>query len=231
MDETSQKPQVPGKRLKLITNLLMTMQKSLAGQDVAGEVLRRIQARMDPVPGEILQDFEAVATDFEISTRDAEEIMRLYQNCFDRRGNFLRAAFEKNVPKFAHHEKKVFEILWEFLKETPRRSNRLPFLNSLQLLVAEIKKPIQAIKALLTNFTHSIFAGAGKGGAYLFSTGGRQDRFGGNAQCLKCLRQPGLANLSSARKPRPDANPSIASGCRNPRLWSIGTSIRYICTG
>jgi hypothetical protein len=180
MDETSQKPQVPGKRLKLITNLLMTMQKKRpAGQNVASEVLRRIQARMDQVPGEILdsktrfgtrekrniqlssdknftdQDFEAITADFEISTRDAEEIIRLYQNCFDRRGNFLRAAFEKNVPRFAHHEKKVFEILWEFLKETPRRSNRLPFLNSLQLLVAEIKKPIQAIKALLADFVQN----------------------------------------------------------------------------
>jgi hypothetical protein len=180
MDETSQKPQVPGKRLKLITNLLMTMQKKRpAGQNVASEVLRRIQARMDQVPGEILdsktrfgtrekrniqlssdknftdQDFEAITADFEISTRDAEEIIRLYQNCFDRRGNFLRAAFEKNVPRFAHHEKKVFEILWKFLKETPRRSNRLPFLNSLQLLVAEIKKPIQAIKALLADFVQN----------------------------------------------------------------------------
>ncbi len=201
-----------GKRLKLITNLLMTMQKSPAGQNVAAEVLRRIQARMDQVPGEILddfvvqdeelkfwaegaeatvgkidknllkiiddsktrsgtrkkrniqfspdknftdQDFEAIAADFQISARDAEEIIQLYQNCFDGRDNFLRAVFEKNVPRFAHHEKKVFEILWEFLKETRRRSNRLPFLNSLQLLVAEIKKPIQAIKALLADFTQN----------------------------------------------------------------------------
>jgi hypothetical protein len=211
-DYTGIKPQVLGKRLKLITNLLMTMQKSPIGQNVAGEVLKRIQARMDQVPGEILgdfvvqdeelkfwaegaettigrvdknlikiiddsktrsgrrekrnfqlspdknftdQDFEAIAADFKISARDAQEIIQLYQNCFDGQGNFLRAAFEKNVPGFAHHEKKVFEILWEFLKETPRRSNRLAFLNSLQLLVAEIKKPIQAIKVLLTNFTQN----------------------------------------------------------------------------
>ena len=48
----------------------------------------------------------------------------------------------------------VFEILWHFLKETPRRSNRLPVLNSLQLLVRETKRPIQAIKVLLANFIH-----------------------------------------------------------------------------
>ena len=223
MDETSDKslqklsgtginPQVLGKRLKLITHLLMHMHKSPIGQNVATEVLKRIQSRMDQVPGEILddfvvydeeckfwsegtettvgrvdknllkiiddsktrsgthkkrqlplspdrnftdQDFKAIAADFAISARDAQEIIQLYQNCFDGRGNFLRAAFEKNVPGFAHHEKKVFEILWEFLKETPRRSNRLPFLHSLQLLVAEIKKPIQAIKVLLADFTQN----------------------------------------------------------------------------
>jgi hypothetical protein len=82
-------------------------------------------------------------------------MIQLYQNCFDGRGNFSRAAFEKNVPGFARLEKKVFEILWEFLKETPQRGNRLPFLNSLQFLVWEIKKPIQAIKVLLAYFTQN----------------------------------------------------------------------------
>ena len=198
-----------GHRLKLITALLNSIQKSPAGQNVAAEVLRRIQARMDKVPDEILEDFvvkdqelkywsagaettvgkvdkdlikiidqsrrrsgaqkkrkirltpekdytdmdiEAIAADFGISTQDTAEIIRLFQNCFDTQGNFLRAAFEKNVSKLAAYEKKVFEILWEFLKESPRRSNRLPLLNSLQLLVRETKKPIQAIKLLLAYF-------------------------------------------------------------------------------
>jgi hypothetical protein len=100
-----------------------------------------------------IQDVETIAANFEISTRDAFKIIQLYQNCFDKWGNFLRTAFEKNVPRFARHEKKVFEILWEFLKETPRRSNRLAFLNSLQLMVGEINAPIQAIKVLLADFT------------------------------------------------------------------------------
>ncbi len=211
-DYTGIKPLVLGERLKLITDLLNHMHKSPIDQNVAAEVLKRIQARMDQVPGEILddfvaqdeelkfwsegaeetvgrvdknllkilddskarvgppkkghiqlspdknftgQDFETIAENFEVSVNDAQEMIELYQNCFDRRGNFLRAAFEKNVPGFARHEKKIFEILWEFLKETPRRSNRLPFLNSLQFLVGEIKKPIQAIKVLLANFTQN----------------------------------------------------------------------------
>lgn len=211
-DYTGIKPLVLGKRLKLITDLLMRMHKSPIDQNVAAEVIKRIQSRMDQVPGEILddfvvqdeelkfwsegaeatvgrvdknllkiiddsktravtrkkehiqlkpdmnftdQDFEAIAADFEISVRDAQEVIQLYQNCFDRRGNFLRTAFEKNVPGFARHEKKVFEILWVFLKQTPRRSNRLPFLNSLQFLGGEIKRPIQAIKVLLADFTQN----------------------------------------------------------------------------
>ena len=209
-DYTGIKPRGLGKRLKLITRLLMHMHKSTIDQNVAAEVLERIQARMGQVPGEILDDFvvqdedlkfwsegaeetvggvdknllkilddsktragkrkkkkfqlspdrnlsdhdfEAIAADFEISARDAQEMIQLYQACFDGRGNFLKTAFENNVPKFARHEKKVFEILWELLKETPQRSNRLPFLNSLQFLVGEIKKPIQAIKVLLADFT------------------------------------------------------------------------------
>jgi hypothetical protein len=179
-DYTGIKPQVLGERLRLITDLLMHMHKSPIDQNVAAEVLKRIQSRMNQVPGEILddsktradtwkkrqfqlspdknftvQDFESIAADFEILVRDAQEMIQLYQNCFDDRGNFLRAAFEKNVPGFARHEKKVFEILWEFLKETPQRSNRLPFLNSLQFLVGELKKPIQAIKVLLADFTQN----------------------------------------------------------------------------
>ena len=211
-DYTGIKPLVLGERLKLITDLLMRMHKSPIDQNVAAEIFKRIQSRMDQVPGEILddfvvqdeelkfwsegaeatvgrvdknllkilddsktranrrkkehiqlnldknftdQDFEAIAADFAIPIRDAQEVIRLYQNCFDRRGNFIRTAFEKNVAGFARHEKKVFKILWEYLKETPQRSNRLSFLNSLQFLVGEIKKPIQAIKVLLADFSQN----------------------------------------------------------------------------
>lgn len=172
------KSQVPHKRPKLIADLLIHMNKGAIDQNAATEVLKRIQSRMDRISPEILvgsetrsnlrkntpmphnphqnfnaQDVKAIATNFEISARDAQKIIQLYQNCFDSKGNFIRTAFEKNVPEFARHEKKVFEILWEFLKETPQRSNRLRFLNSLQIMVAEIKTPMRAIKVLLTDFT------------------------------------------------------------------------------
>ncbi len=196
-------------RLKLVTDLLAGMQKTPISHNVAPEVLRRIQARMDQVPDEILEDFvvkneelkfwsdgaettvsqidknllkiidesksrsgarkqsrirltpdkeytdsdvAAIASDFDISSEDKADIIRLFKSCFDNQGSFLRVAFEKKVSKFAAYKKKVFEILWEFLKETSRRSNRLPLLYSLQLLIREIHQPIQAIKLLLAHF-------------------------------------------------------------------------------
>ncbi|MGD8667148.1 MAG: hypothetical protein PVI58_14170 [Desulfobacterales bacterium] len=97
-------------------------------------------------------NFEAIASDFGISPQDTAAIIRLFKSCFDGQNDFLRSAFEKKVSQFAAYKKKVFEILWEFLKETSRRSNRLPLLYSLQLLVRETKQPIQAIKLLLAYF-------------------------------------------------------------------------------
>ncbi|MGB5748597.1 MAG: hypothetical protein WBM69_16570 [Desulfobacterales bacterium] len=98
------------------------------------------------------QDYEQLSKTFNISIQEAEEIAQLFKSCFDGQGNFQRALFEKNVPGFADHPKRIFEILWEFLREIPRRSDRLPFLNSLQLLVKEIKQPTQAIKILVSDF-------------------------------------------------------------------------------
>ena len=105
------------------------------------------------VDGQITdQDYEQLSKTYNISIQEAREIAELLKSCFDGQGNFQRALFEKNVSGFAAHPKRIFEILWEFLKEIPRRSDRLPFLNSLQLLVKEIKQPTQAIKILVSDF-------------------------------------------------------------------------------
>ncbi len=50
-------PQVLGNRIKLITHLLTQMQKSAIDQNVATEVIKRIRARMDSVPGIIQRKF------------------------------------------------------------------------------------------------------------------------------------------------------------------------------
>ena len=100
------------------------------------------------------QDYEQLSKTFNISNQEAEKIARLLKGCFDDQANFQRALFEKNVAGFAEHPKKIFEILWEFLREIPRRSDRLPFLNSLQLLVKELNQPKQAAKILVSDFIH-----------------------------------------------------------------------------
>ncbi len=98
------------------------------------------------------QDYQELAATFGLPPAEAEQIVKLFQSCFDRQENFQRALFEKKVGDFAAYPKRIFELLWEFLRETPRRSNRLPLLNSLQLLVKELQQPKQAIKILLADF-------------------------------------------------------------------------------
>jgi hypothetical protein len=104
------------------------------------------------------QDFERIASDFDISARDSEKIVQLFKSCFDAHNNFLRASFETKVSKFAECKKKVFDILWGFLKETPHRGDRLPFLNSLQSLIKEINNPIQAIHPGHQGFTDGLYS-------------------------------------------------------------------------
>lgn len=196
-------------RLKLITDLLTTLESSDKGQEIMENVLGRIQTGMDQLPRDVLddlivdadeikiweedrekvigksddhilelidtakdrlaarkkmrtalradgeftdQDYEHLSKTFNISTQEAEEIAGLLKGCFDDQGNFQRALFENNVAALAEHPKKIFEVLWEFLKEVPRRSDRLPFLNSLQLLVKELGQAKQAAKILVSDF-------------------------------------------------------------------------------
>jgi hypothetical protein len=112
---------------------------------------KKMRSALNPTGNFSQQDFERIANDFDISARDVEQIVQLFKSCFDDQNNFLRASFETKVSKFAQC-KKVFDILWEFLKETQHRGDRLPFLNSLQTLVKEVNNPIRAIKVLLTDF-------------------------------------------------------------------------------
>ncbi len=95
------------------------------------------------------QDFRAAAQEFKISAEAAKDLMGLLQQCFDARGHFLRSVFERFIPAFAAHEKKVFDFLWHYLKETPHRSDRVAFLNALQLLISKMKEPVFAIEMLL----------------------------------------------------------------------------------
>ena len=96
-----------------------------------------------------VQDYETIAQDFGITPDDAGNLMELLKSCFDAKGHFVRAAFEKNIPAFAKYEKKVFEFLWYYLKEIMVRDDRVAFLNSIQTLISQMKQRKKALRVLL----------------------------------------------------------------------------------
>jgi len=98
------------------------------------------------------RDYDVIAAEFDVSVEDTRNIIDLLKSCFDNKGHFLREIFEKNIPEFICYEKKIFEFLWQYLKETKYRSDRVAFLNSLQLLIAKMHQPKRAIRVLIEDF-------------------------------------------------------------------------------
>jgi hypothetical protein len=113
---------------------------------------RKLRATSGEDPIYLARDTSALCTYFGLPAEEMEAILKLFRACFDGRGNFQKALFEKRVRDFAPFHKKIFQVLWEFLKDMPRRSDRLPFLNSLQLMVKETRQPLQAVRTLLSDF-------------------------------------------------------------------------------
>lgn len=124
---------------------LLTFYKGRAEASVKLKNIGRKTIRFDD------RDYEIIAKDFDISKDNAKELTELLQSCFNSEGRFLRSVFERHIPEFARYEDKVFRFLWHYLKETPSRNDRVAFLNSLQLLIARMKKPKHAIEMLLND--------------------------------------------------------------------------------
>lgn len=97
-------------------------------------------------------DYAALGREFGISVKDARGIVELLRDCFDSDGHFIRKSFERNIPQFVQYERKIFELMWHYLKETFHRNDRVAFLNALQLLISEMKQPKKAISTLMTDF-------------------------------------------------------------------------------
>jgi len=95
------------------------------------------------------EDYAVIARNFKITEQEASHLINLLKSCFDQHGNFRRNFFEKNIPKFVQYESRVFGFLWHYLKELKSRKDRVSFLNALQLLVAQIKHPEEALETLL----------------------------------------------------------------------------------
>jgi hypothetical protein len=98
------------------------------------------------------EDFNFIAQDFAIQPEDARELLKLLQDSFDKDGRFQRKVFESNLKEFAKYERNIFQFLWHYLKQINNRQDRVSYLNSLQLLIAEMKDPKQALLVLLADF-------------------------------------------------------------------------------
>jgi hypothetical protein len=102
------------------------------------------------------EDYSVIAKNFKITELEASHLIDLLRDCFDDNGRFRRLFFERNIPEFVQYESKVFEFLWHYLKELATRQDRVSFLNALQILVAKLKRPQDALKILLSDiFTRS----------------------------------------------------------------------------
>ena len=94
-------------------------------------------------------DYLVIARNFNISEKEAEHLVELLRECFSESGRFRRSFFEKNIGEFLKYESRVFEFLWHYLKELKVRDDRVAFLNSIQILVSQLKKPQIALQVLL----------------------------------------------------------------------------------
>ncbi len=95
------------------------------------------------------QDFETLARDFDVTVEDARELISLLKSCFDEKGHFQKGIFSRIIPEFVRYERRIFEFLWHYMKETLHQQDRTAFLNSLQLLVDRLRRPKAAVKVLL----------------------------------------------------------------------------------
>jgi len=102
------------------------------------------------------EDYEVIARNFKIATFEASHLVSLLKGCFDENGRFRRNSFERSIPEFLRYESTVFEFLWHYLKELQNKDERISFLNAIQDLVINLKRPQEALVILLDDiFTRS----------------------------------------------------------------------------
>ncbi len=95
------------------------------------------------------RDYEILSEDFNIEMDEARQLVGALKKCFNEKGRFLKPAFSNALPLFTRYEKKIFEFLWRHLKDVVASDDRTAFLNSLQMLTAQMNQPKRAFKILL----------------------------------------------------------------------------------
>jgi hypothetical protein len=133
---------------------MSTHEKNTIPQSCDGENGTAVQTVRDVIFGNRelnAEDFQKLAEDFDIPVEDAEQVVLLLTDCFDQDGRFKRDIFEKYLTEFSRH-KKIFEILWNCLKNTIHQDDRMAFLNAIQLLIVMLQQPKNVLRTLLNDF-------------------------------------------------------------------------------
>lgn len=95
------------------------------------------------------QDYNTLARDFNVTVKEAENLIQMLKQCFDENGNFRRSVFVNIIPDLDRYERRIFDFLWHNVKEALHQKDRPAFLDSLQLLVERLKQPKNSISVLL----------------------------------------------------------------------------------
>jgi hypothetical protein len=127
-----------------LLDLIMLVSENIAARRRT-DIIRKIAFHFDPC------HMSELANGFGISEKDAHHILEILKDCFSTRGRFVRPTFEGRLSLIAEFDNAIFEILWCFLKETPRRQDRLDFINALQLLMAKLKNPKRGVRFILAD--------------------------------------------------------------------------------
>ena len=117
-----------------------------------GDVRRKLQRIVHGDVALTDEDYEALAKDYRISAEDSRELTRLLGTCFSSDGRFRKQAFHQIVPVLKRYEEKILEFLWKYLMDGIHEDDRISFLNSLQLLIAQMAQPKRSIGILLSDF-------------------------------------------------------------------------------
>ncbi len=96
-------------------------------------------------------DCSDLARDFNMAEDEVRQILNILGDCYDSEGRFLRNEFENRIDEFVRYEKRIFEFLWGFLKQTEDRVDRLGFLNALQKVIIKLNRPKRFLRFLLAD--------------------------------------------------------------------------------
>lgn len=106
-----------------------------------------------------LVDYSVIAKNCRVTEGEAAHLVELLKECFSKNGRFRRTSFEKNIPEFLRYEENVFEFLWYYMKELGLKEDRIAFLNSIQILAGQLKKPEKALSIILGDIFSPASAG------------------------------------------------------------------------